>query len=286
MSTSASHVLYIDDSGTKEYANDPDEYDKSLRGNTRYFLFCGVLCTTVAAGNFKDQIVALKSQYFGTAEVEVKSNWLRNPKERQKRYLDAYPISQERLTDFVNQYYDLISKAEISFIAAVVDKKHAQEKYPNPYYAPAISYELLLHRVQLELGEPASLAVIIDDMTGKTPKGNQFKRNLISQHLSLKQRGGQVVRGFKFPMLSTQKFINSALSHLVQVADVAGYNVYRQFVDHGENWETSPPEKLPTYDHFMKIAHKFRQDENRRVQGYGIVKFPMLRRVPWALTKK
>lgn len=286
MATSATHVLYVDDSGTKEYADDPNEYDKSLRGNTRYFLFCGVLCTTVSAGNFRDQIVDLKTKHFGDKDVEVKSNWLRNPVQRQKRYLDAYQITESGLLDFVNEYYGLISFADISFIAAIVDKKHTQEKYPKPWYAPAIAYELLLHRAQLELGDSACLAVIIDDMTGKTPKGNEFKRNLTSQHFSLKKRGGQLIKGCQFPCLYSQRFINSALSHLVQVADVAGYNVYRQFVAHGENWETAPPTTLPTYDHFRKIAGKFRQDENGRIQGYGVIKFPMLNRIQWTLQKK
>ena len=209
-----------------------------------------------------------------------------NPARRQQLYLDPFQITESGLTDFVNEYYGLISAADISFIAAIVDKRHMQEKYPNPWYAPSIAYEIVLHRTQLELGNSASLAVIIDDMTGKTPKGNEFKRNLISQHFSLKKRGGQLIKGCQFPCLYSQKFINSALSHLVQVADVAGYNVYRQFVAHGENWETAPPTTLPMYEHFKRIALKFRQDGNGRIQGYGVIKFPMLNRIQWTLVKK
>ena len=42
------HVLFIDDSGTKEYANSPEGYNVGGRGNSRYFLFCGVLVSIAA----------------------------------------------------------------------------------------------------------------------------------------------------------------------------------------------------------------------------------------------
>src|SRR5262245_232421 len=141
-----SHVIYIDDSGTKEYADDPNEYEKSRRGRSRHFLFCGVLTTTAHAGVFRDRIIALKQKCFRASDVEVKSNWLRIPDERQKRYLDKYGITEDQLTDFVDAYYDLINDSDISLIAAVVDKRHMQEKYPKPWYTPAIAYELLLQR--------------------------------------------------------------------------------------------------------------------------------------------
>ena len=97
------HALYIDDSGTKEYANDPAEYE-GRRGNSRHFLFCGVLASVKAASDLAAKIIELKNDNFGTAEVEIKSTWLRNPEARAKKYLTPYGITDVQLTGFVDAY--------------------------------------------------------------------------------------------------------------------------------------------------------------------------------------
>ncbi len=151
-------------------------------------------------------------------------------------------------------------------------------------YAPAVAYELVMQRVQNELTAGQSVSVIIDDMSGATPKGNQYKDNLKAQHLILKKYGSRLRKGFDFPCLSSQRFVNSASSQIIQVADVAAYNVHRQFLQYGEQWEQAGLGTLSMYDHFEKISGKFRRDEHGRVQGYGIVKFPLRRRIYWTLT--
>jgi hypothetical protein len=278
-----SHVLYIDDSGTKEYATDPVEYENSRSGKSRYFVFGGVLATTVAAGNLRDAIVGLKKNYFGTSEIEVKSNWLRIPYERQRRYIDKYGITDDRLRLFMDDFYSVINGADILFIASVIDKKHMQDVYPQPWYAPAVAYDLILQRVRQEVHSPGDVAVVIDDMTGATPRGNQYKVNLTRQHQRLKQRGSDLRKGFDYSFLHSQKFVDSKRAHIVQVADIAAYNVYRQFIDFGDNWEDGSLKKLPTYEHLERILKKFRQGDNGRVQGYGIVKFPLLNRMQWSV---
>jgi hypothetical protein len=42
----------------------------------------------------------LKRQTFGTADVEVKANWLKRPRERERRYLNRYGITDGGLTAF------------------------------------------------------------------------------------------------------------------------------------------------------------------------------------------
>lgn len=274
------HVLYIDDSGTKEYAATPEEYE-TRRGKSRYFCFCGALMTIAEAGRLSNKLINLKLNRFGDETVEMKSNWLRIPQERQQRYLDSYGLTADGLNQFVSDYYDIvINESPLKFIAAIVDKLHMQQDYGNPWYAPAIAYELVLQRVQQELSSTDSVAVIIDDMTGATPKGNQYKANLKAQHTRLKRHGGQL-RDFDFPCLATQKFVNSASSQILQVADLAAYNVHRQFMDYGEQWESHGP--LRVYLPFGRIARKFRMDSNGRIQGFGIAKFPLRNRVLWTI---
>jgi hypothetical protein len=247
------HGFYIDDSGTKEYADDPANYS-ALRGISRYFVFCGALMPLVEAGRFSQKIIATKKNHFGTDNVELKSNWLRIPHERQRRYLTPYGIDDATLDRCVAEVYELIRQADLMFIAAIIDKQHVQEDYPDPWYAPAIAYELVLQRVQSELIPGNSAAIIIDDMSGATPKGNQYKKNLKLQHIRLGKFGGGLRRSMKFDRIGTQRFVNSAISHLVQISDLAAYNVHRQFNQYGEDWERPGAGPLNMYPYFREVS--------------------------------
>lgn len=280
-------VLYIDDSGTKEYAASPSDY--LTTGKSRYFVFGGVLVTTTESGNLAGQIKSLKRQTFGTDAVEIKSNWLRIPKEQERRYRQPYGVDGAAIEAFVQSFYAVITKADLRLFAAVVDKVHVQEDYSSPWYAPAIAYEILMQRIDLEVKPPDSVSVIIDDMTGATPKGNQYRKNLLAHHEQLRKSGSRLLsgKGFNFAsVLPGIRFVDSAVSNLVQVADIISYNVYRQFVEFGEKWETgeTTPDgrlNLPTYSWFDSIGGKFCQGPDGRVQGYGMVKFPLRNRIPW-----
>ena len=156
-----------------------------------------------------------------------------------------------------------------------------QAAYPNPWYAPAVAYEILLQRAVQAVRAPDSFSVTIDDMSGATPHGNQYKYNLTRQHGMLQRFGSRLQRGLSFvPLEGRLRFTDSAAHHLIQVADVVAYNVFRQFRDHGEAWEDDTKE-LPVYDYFDRIASKFRKGDGGRIQGYGIVKFPLVKRVAW-----
>lgn len=279
------YIVYIDDSGTKEYAGPGEAYGAT--GKTRYFVFGAALMTTVASGKLVEALQQLKRQYFGTDQVEIKSTWLRRPEHQQKKYLEPYGLTEDDLKRFVQGFYDAIVNTDLQLIAAVIDKQRVQERYASPWYAPAIAYDLLMQRVVQECAEPNCVTVTIDDMTGATPKGNQYKDNLKRHHTALKQRGSALQKGIDFSPLSGDiKFVSSARSHQVQVADVVAYNIYRQFVDYGEQWEDRTVKTLPTYEWFARLGRKFRQGPNQRVQGYGVAKFPLIRRVAWGIRQE
>jgi hypothetical protein len=277
------HVLYIDDSGTKEYANNPNDYGSN---NSRHFVFGGVLLTVDNSGKLSDKIIREKIKTFGTEAVEIKSNWLRIPKERNKRYLEVFGISEEDIDIFVENFYQAVIDTDLLLIGAIVDKAEMQQVYQRPYYPPSIAYEILLQRVENELGGRGDVSVIIDDMTGKTPKGNDYKINLLKQHERLKKKGSQLLDGFTFNCISGRlKFTNSAHSHMIQVADIVSYNLHRQFRDYGLEWEDESLRELPTYEQFNRIGRKFRMGPNGEIQGYGVVKFPISHRIWWAYRK-
>lgn len=273
-------TLYLDDSGTKEYEASR-EYSRN--GNTRYFVFGGFLAKDDEASRLAQRIIDLKKRTFGRADVEVKSNWLRMPKERERKYLKPFRLGDGDLTAFVDAYYDLICKADVRLLAAVIDKVHMQEDFRVPWYSPAPAYEILLQRAEMAAERGTTYSVTIDDMTGATPKHNQYKENLKRQHARLKSSGSSLRRGFTFPGLRGDiRFLNSAHSHLVQMADVVSYNVYRQFVEHGDKWEAEGLQNLPAYSYLGRIAPKFRTGPGGRVTGYGIIKFPTRNKVLWA----
>ncbi|HET7175934.1 MAG TPA: DUF3800 domain-containing protein [Gammaproteobacteria bacterium] len=275
--------FYVDDSGTKEYAASPELYAQN--GNTRYFVFGGALVQADVAAKLGENLANLKKDHFGDANVEIKSNWLRIPKERKARYLDKHELTDEEVTAFVEQYYDLLAGSDVLLMAAVIDKQHMQEKYKTEaWYAPAMAYEILMQRLVQEVKGPDTVSVIIDDMDGATPKGNQYKLNLIKQHKLLRQIGSKLLKGLDWRPLQGLRFVDSAKSHHLQVADIISYNVYRQFVEHGDEWEDAAKEKLETYPWLSKLAHKFRNHEGR-IQGYGIIKMPLRQRVQWHVGK-
>jgi Protein of unknown function (DUF3800) len=278
--------LYIDDSGTKDYASHPKEYRRN--GNTRYFVFGAILISNDEASRITNLIKKIKLSTFHTEDVEIKSNWIRIPHEREARYINNYNVSDAEFNQFIEHIYNIIINADLEFIVSVIDKQHMHEDYENPWYAPAIAYELILQRVARNFDQDTLVRVTIDDMSGATPKGNQYKKNLTRHHKQLCEGDSRLYKGFDFTCLSEKlKFQNSKLSEMLQLADLIAYNVYRQFVEYGEEWEIDPERneegegKLPTYEFLNKIDNKFRQGPDNRIQGYGIIKFPLRNRIRW-----
>jgi hypothetical protein len=278
------HLLYIDDSGTKEYSPS-GQYQKG-GGITPYFVFGGLIVTPAVAGYLTRRMHELKANFFGSKDVEIKANWLRVQKEREKRYLEPFRVSENSLTVFSEHLYELIAFTDCTLIACVVNKAEVQKKYPQPHYTPSIAYDCVLQRAQLEMiSRHGKLHVVIDDMSGATPKGNQYKENLRNQHKWLLTRGSPLRAGLIFDRIGGLSFSDSRADERLQLADLIAYGVYRQFVEYGSSWEIDG-NSLPTYPYFKKIAHKFRTDGNGRIQGYGIVKFPLKNRIEWSVKEK
>ena len=135
----------------------------------------------------------------------------------------------------------------------------------------------------------STLAVTIDNISGRTPHRNEYKDLLQKHHGSLKARGSKLQRGISFACLETAaRFVFSEDSELVQAADFVSYNLHRQYRDYGEEWEKRPGPQggaLPMYGPFEQMTGKFRTDGFGRVQGYGIVKVPLLNQVRWRVEK-
>jgi len=269
---------YIDDSGEKEYGP----------ATGRYFTYAAAVVDSAKEEAVNAEIIDLKRFYFGTSNVEIKSNWLRLPKERQRRYISKFPISDTKLTDFTESLYSWISEAPITLLASVVDKSQMQERYGTKAWHPsATAYQFLLQRYELHLSMTCAPSrfhdrrncsikgyVTIDNMDGASPAANQWRDLLRTQHRTLKKRGCQLTQ-LKFDHLAEDvRFGDSARFHLLQVADLAAYNIMRQFRNYGESWDNPSTKQLPLYPYLEKILNKFMHNGSGRYAGWGIVKWP------------
>ena len=124
-----------------------------------------------------------------------------------------------------------------------------------------------------------TISVTIDHMTGATQAGNQHRINLERQHARLKSYGSSLLRGVTFDRVEGLSFKDSRHDERLQLADLVAYAVYRQFLDYGPDWE-DPSKPLDLYEYLGRVFKTLCNNDGV-VSGYGIVKFPMNRRVPW-----
>jgi cytidylate kinase len=224
----------------------------------------------------------LKREAFGTPDVEIKANWLKRPREREKRYLEEYGITDTQLTSFTDAVYEIIADSSCQLVACVVNKKEVQDEYGSGAWHPStIAYECLLQRAQKEMASiGGSVSVTMDQMTGATPAGNQHYVNLRSHHHQLRKTGSRLLRGMALDRVEGGlSFKDSADDERLQLADLVAYAVYRQFLDYGPDWHDRS-KSLALYEYLARVIKKF-WNKGGVVPGYGIVKFPANERVPW-----
>jgi len=278
------HKLYVDDSGTKEYSPD-GAYSITGGGRTPFFVFGGILLTPSEAGTLGQKLRALKRMNFGTEDVEIKANWLRVGRERERRYINKFGISDLQLKSFVDETYGLIVEANCKLLAVLVDKSAVQAAYGlTPWYAPAIAYECLMQRAQLEMMScDGWVHVTVDDMDGATPRGKQYRDNLERHHKLLKTQGSRLQQGRVLDRLLGISFADSRCDERLQLADLVSYAVYRQWIEYPEAWDAAKSQ-LPLYDYLGRLSPKFCCGPNGVVAGYGLVKFPTKAHRRWGIT--
>jgi hypothetical protein len=160
---------------------------------------------------------------FDLADCEVKSNWIRNPKERKEKspFLDALSdADRERL---VACYFRQISAQKMTLFSVVIDKRKLHGHIDSELLHKK-AYELLLERIEHYMAEFHSKhqAVIVMDDTDKA-----LNRAVSMKHAYFQREGNQHVQFnhiVEYPF-----FTDSKLSNGVQLADLCAYNIYRAF---------------------------------------------------------
>jgi len=162
---------------------------------------------------------------FDLADCEVKSNWLRNPKEREKKspFLSAlYDADRERLAKC---FYRQVLERNTVIMAAVIDKRYLHDHVDHEILHKK-AYEFLIERIEHYMAEyhPKHSALIVMDDTSK-----ELNRAVAMKHAWFQRAGNQ---NLKFRHIVEYPFFTrSELSNGIQLADLLAYSVYRAFRD-------------------------------------------------------
>ena len=283
------HFFFIDDSGSKTWVtpyakdfveNPPERNDQNIAfWRSNYFVLAGIHVTTADMKHISDEVISLKEKYFGTKNVEIKSEWLRNPMKRKKKYILPFGITDQGLIGFVNDWYGIFEKYKdkLQVQAFVLDKRYFGPKM-RVHTPLQLLAEVAFDRLEKH---PSKEAVIVFDQmdveirSEKNEQGDILK--ISDKHITISSFYTKYTH-------VRPRFEKSCNSLFLQMADTVAYNIYRQFVDHGDEWENGKP-NLPLYQYFQRIVGNL-YSKNGQIAGYGIVKVPNLKKIRWSRREK
>lgn len=268
-----SFIGYCDESGQRDYGPKTDNY----------FVIAGILVPALDAPHLEDEVRGLKRAFWGNPDVEIKSNWIRQPHERQRNYTAPHGVGLKEIDELITALYRWLPRTPIKLLAGVVDKTLMEKRYERPHYAGAVAYTMFLQRFEKFLSKHASDGtVIFDDPSGKSPGGFEWRQLLQRQHAKLLRDGCPYTRT-QFGRIGPVTFADSQATVFIQLADLVAYNTFRQFRMHGSVWDDPSAKRLPLYEHFEKIHSSFDCGPAKQFAGYGIAKWPSEYRPTWVL---
>jgi len=160
---------------------------------------------------------------FDLADFEIKSNWLRIPKERLHHpVLSQLTIAEQQ--GLVDLFYEQLERQNMVIFSVVIDKSGLRE-YMDPDKLHRKAWELLLVQVQhaMEGKYPKHQALFVKDTTTV-----QADRSLAMKHAHMLDKGTSSHLWLRH-ICEMPHFVRSELSNGVQLADLCSYNIYRAF---------------------------------------------------------
>jgi hypothetical protein len=226
------YLFYFDESGSR----DPDVGGDNRPAKDPIYV---LLAVGIFEGNWRklDRAVSLVKLELGDwlrregkgpfdlADCEVKSNWIRSPKEREAESPFIAALEVKDRTRLIDAFYDQLDPCHATIFAAVIDKRHLQDHITHETLHKK-AYEFLLERIEHFMNEyhPKHNALIVMDDTSK-----ELNRAVAMKHAFFQRSGNQNIK-FRH-IIEYPFFTRSELSNGVQLADLCAYNVYRAFKD-------------------------------------------------------
>jgi hypothetical protein len=238
------YFFYLDESGHIDY-----------KSNVRFYVLTALAIKADDWEFVQEQMFDLKRKVFNrrnVAHYEIKSNWLRQPKERARiDYLAK--LSPEALTFLGDGLYEVIldQSCPKTIISIVINKDAMLKTYGQAAEHPNLyAYRLLLERISLFLNDKNENGIVICDRYA-----NQTDDLLNQNHVHTHHAGGYSWKKLK-NIKENLFFVDSKFNNLIQLADICSYNVFRAF-----RFDE------PNYPYFQKILPLF-----RKVDGYSLLK--------------
>lgn len=228
------YFFYVDESGSRDPKVLQEKADGTITKKDHIYVLTAVSLYEWKWRYFDRQIANLKLELrdhlyrtrhlnFDLADCEVKSNWIRNSKERREKspFLDA--LSKADLERLVACFFHQLSQQKMTIFSVVIDKRKLHNHIDQELLHKK-AYELLLERIENFMAEFHSKhqAIIVMDDTEKA-----LNRAVSMKHAFFQREGNQNLRFnhiVEYPF-----FTDSKLSNGVQLADLCAYNIYRAF---------------------------------------------------------
>ena len=191
---------------------------------------------------------------FELADCEIKSNWLRQAGEREKKSTFLHNLDDADRERLVATYFAQLQARKAVIFAAVIDKRYLAEHMTHETLHKK-AYEFLLERIEhfmVERHDKHQAMVIMDDTS------KELNQAVAMKHAFFLRAGNQNMR---FPhIVEYPMFTRSELSNGVQLADLLAYNVYRAF----QNEDFS-------YPYFeMLLPNFYRKEGGRIIDGLKV----------------
>jgi len=168
----------------------------------------------------KELIQAHGAQHVSLDKREIKSNWIRIPKER-KEHSFLSLLTDSELEDLVQTYYSQIVSIPAVLVSVVVDKRYLQN-YMDSAKLHRKAWELLCERIENFMRErhPKHKAILVTDDVSK-----QANLSLARKHAYFLDNGTSALSWFKH-IVELPFFVRSEFSEGIQVADLCSYSIY------------------------------------------------------------
>ena len=224
-------MFYVDESGTR----DTDLGSKNDDGShTKDWLY---VVTAVGVfehrwkafyktivGRKREMLARIRASHgirLDLDSAEIKSNWVRIPKQRARHPFLCHLDSAE-IHSLVALYFEQLEAVPVIVISVAIDKRHLHP-HRTPEWLHAKAWELLCERVELFMWKqhPRHHAVMVADDMGKHMNCTLAMRHarFLESATTARRRLDHIV---EMPL-----FVRSELSEGVQLADLCGYAVYR-----------------------------------------------------------
>ncbi len=228
------YFFYFDESGSRDPKAFEARADGSAQAKDHIYSLTAIGLWEGRWRRFEREIANLKLQltdqlnrtrklHLDLGDCEMKSNWIRNPKERADKSPFLTALSASERESLVACYFRQIPAQRMTLFSVVVDKRKLRE-HMTPETLHKKAYELTLERIEHFMAgfHPKHHALIVMDDTDKA-----LNRAVSLKHAFFQREGNQNVRFnhiVEYPF-----FTDSKLSNGIQLADLCAYNVYRAF---------------------------------------------------------